>query len=198
MTVSVAIVPTGGANLASLGYALDRLGVRAEVTADPPRLRAASRVILPGVGAAGDCMARVEAAGLVDVLRGLRQPVLGICAGMQIMFDSSEEGDAAGLGIFAGRVTRFPDRPGLPVPHMGWNELRVLERSPLFDGIGAGDFVYFVHSYAAPAGTDTVATADYGGEFTAAVSRDNFHGVQFHPERSAEVGARLLRNFVGS
>jgi glutamine amidotransferase len=196
----VAIIANGGANIASLRYALERLGATSHLTADPGELRAARRVILPGVGAAADAMTRLGALGLVDVIPGLEQPVLGICLGMQLLFASSEEGDEGDdtecLGLIAERVARFPDRPGHPVPHMGWNQLRIVEHGPLTRGLSDGDYVYFVHSYAAPTGPWTLAATDYGGEFSAAVQRGNFYGVQFHPERSARAGARVLANFL--
>ena len=196
----VAIIDNGGANIASLRYALERLGASSHLTADPGELRQAPRVILPGVGAAADAMARLRALGLVDLLPQLTQPVLGICLGMQLLFASSEEGedgvDTECLGLIDERVARFPDRAGFPVPHMGWNQLRLAAPSPLFDGIADGDYVYFVHSYAAPIGPWTLAATDYGAEFSAAVRRGNFHGVQFHPERSAAAGSRVLANFL--
>jgi glutamine amidotransferase len=196
----VAIIDNGGANIASLRYALERLGASSHLTADPAELRAARRVILPGVGAAADAMARLRALDLVELIPQLTQPVLGICLGMQLLFASSEEGDDGNdtecLGLIAERVTRFPRRDEFPVPHMGWNQLRILAPHPLLAGVSDGDYVYFVHSYAAPTGPWTVVTADYGGEFSAAVRHDNFLGVQFHPERSAQVGARVLANFL--
>jgi glutamine amidotransferase len=196
----VAIIDNGGANIASLRYALERLGATSHLTANPDELRSARRVILPGVGAAGDAMARLRALGLVDLVAQLAQPVLGICLGMQLLFASSEEGDDGTdtecLGLIAERVARFPARPGFPVPHMGWNQLRLVTPSPLFTGVHDGDYVYFVHSFAAPTGPWTLAATDYGAEFSAAVQRGNFHGVQFHPERSARVGRRVLANFL--
>ncbi len=192
----LAIIDSGGANIASLRYAIERLGVESELTTDPARLRAASHVILPGVGAAADCMARLERADLVSTIRELKQPLLGICVGMQLLFESSEEGSVSCLGLLPGRVQRFADREGLPVPHMGWNQLQFTERSPLFDDMHEGDYVYFVHSYAAPVGPHSIATSEYGVPFTAAVRRGNVYGAQFHPERSARVGSLLLRNFL--
>lgn len=197
----VVVIDSGGANLASLLHALRRLQVQAEVSRDPQRISAATHVLLPGVGAAPDAMARLTEAGIDRLLPGLKQPVLGICLGMQLLFEASEEaaGDAqqtAGLGIVPGRVQRLVGSPERPVPHMGWNQLEPLQDDPLFDGITRGDYVYFVHGFAAPVGPHTLAAADYGGRFTAAVRRDNFRGVQFHPERSAAVGARLLANFL--
>jgi glutamine amidotransferase len=197
----VVVIDSGGANLASLLFALQRLGEKAEVTTDASRIRAASHVLLPGVGAAHDAMTRLRTAGLDQVIPQLTQPLLGICLGMQLLFDASEEAPAGaretrGLGVVPGRVTRMPAAAGRPVPHMGWNQLQPLTADALFDGIGTGDYVYFVHSYAAPVVPHTLATSEYGGLFTAAVKRGNFRGVQFHPERSAAVGARLLANFI--
>jgi glutamine amidotransferase len=196
MSVDVVIIDSGGANLASLGFALERLGARSQVSADPATIRAAPRVLLPGVGSAGDAMQRLRAAGLERVLPDLRQPLLGICLGMQLLYERSEEGDARGLGILPGVARRFPAHPERPVPHMGWNQLRARRPSPLLAGIRDGDHAYFVHSYALPVGPETVATADYGADFTAVVSHGNFHGTQFHPERSAQTGARILANFL--
>lgn len=193
---NLAIIDSGGANIASLQFAVERLGVPAEVTTDPQRLQRASHVILPGVGAAADCMARLRNAGLVETIRALKQPVLGICVGMQLLFESSEEGDVPCIGLLPGRVRRFTSRVDLPVPHMGWNQLELRRESPLLNEIAAGDYVYFVHSYAAPVSELTVAATSYGESFSAIVQRGNVHGVQFHPERSARAGAQLLRNFL--
>jgi imidazole glycerol-phosphate synthase subunit HisH len=192
----VAIIDNGGANIASLRYALERLGADARLTADPGELRAAPRVILPGVGAATDAMQRLNSLGLVETICGLRQPVLGICLGMQLLFEASDEGDTRCLGVLAGRATRIPDRDGYPVPHMGWNQLEFDSPGPLLRGIAPGDYVYFVHGYAVPVGPWTVATTDYGGSFSSIVRQDNFMGAQFHPERSGAAGARLLANFL--
>jgi imidazole glycerol-phosphate synthase subunit HisH len=191
------IVDSGGANISSLRFALGRLGCVAPLTADPALIRAASHVFLPGVGAADTAMTRLERTGLAELVRGLEQPVLGICLGMQLLFEASEEdGGRACLGIVPGRVTRIPAAPDRPVPHMGWNLTSLSAGSPLFAGLAREAHFYYVHSYAAPPGPDTVAVADYGGEFTAAVSRGNFHGAQFHPERSGPAGARVLENFL--
>jgi glutamine amidotransferase len=192
----VAIIATGGANIASLRFALDRLGVSSQLTADADELRRAPRVILPGVGAAADAMSRLRSLGLASVIPTLTQPVLGICLGMQLLFAGSEEGDTECLGILPARVTRFPDRQGYPVPHMGWNQLIPRTDSVLAQGLGNDAYVYFVHSYAAPVGPWTEAVTDYGGEFSAIVRHANFHGTQFHPERSSRAGQRLLANFV--
>ena len=192
----VVLVEAGGTNIGSLRYALARLGVDAQLTAAAARIRAASHVILPGVGAAGPGMRLLREAGLVDVLRGLRQPVLGVCLGMQLLFERSEEGDTECLGLLPGAVSRLPERAGLRVPHMGWNRLQVSARDPLLADLDDPAFAYFVHSYAASVGAHTLAGADHGGAFSAVVRKGNICGMQFHPERSATVGARLLRNFL--
>ncbi|MCC7200333.1 MAG: imidazole glycerol phosphate synthase subunit HisH [Gammaproteobacteria bacterium] len=192
----VVIIASGGANIASLAFALERLGCTPTLSADASRIRRASHVILPGVGAAADAMSRLAAAGLVDLIPTLTQPVLGICLGMQLLYESSEEGPARCLGIFEGRVSRFQDMPGLTIPHMGWNQLRPRGASPLLEGIADGAYAYFVHSYRMPVQPETIAVTEYGGEFSAVVSRGNFHAAQFHPERSAATGARLLANFL--
>jgi imidazole glycerol-phosphate synthase subunit HisH len=192
----LAIIDSGGANIASLQFAVQRLGVESDLTTDPKRLKSASHVLLPGVGAAADCMSRLQSAGLVDTIRELKQPMLGICVGMQLLFDSSEEGDVACLGVLPGRVRRFNDRNGLPIPHMGWNQLEFRRQSPLLNDIANGDYVYFVHSYAAPVSELTLAATEYGDQFAAVVQRGNVYGAQFHPERSAKVGAQLIKNFL--
>jgi imidazole glycerol-phosphate synthase subunit HisH len=197
----IAVIDSGGANIASLLYALQRLGVRGELTVDPQRIRSATHVLLPGVGAAHDTMQRLNGNGLATLVPTLTQPVLGICLGMQLLYTASTEAAAGdketpGLGIVTGRVERLQASPAQPVPHMGWNQAPVLRADPLFEGIAPNAYFYFVHSYAAPVTGDTLATCDYGGRFTAAVCRGNFRGVQFHPERSAAAGARLLANFI--
>jgi imidazole glycerol-phosphate synthase subunit HisH len=175
---------------------LQRLGVEAQLSADAERIRAADRVILPGVGAAAPGMRRLHELDLVETLRALRQPVLGVCLGMQLMFEHSQESDTECLGIFPGSVQRLdPSRVGR-VPHMGWNQLEIDADDALLDGLDEPAYAYFVHSYAAPIGAHTVAACDYGGYFSAIVRKDNFIGMQFHPERSAAVGARLLGNFL--
>ena len=192
----VVVVASGGANIASLRFALERLGAQGELSADPTRIRAASHVILPGVGAAADAMARLERSGLDRVLPGLTQPVLGICLGMQLLHEASEEGGARCLGIIPGVARRFAEAPGRPVPHMGWNTLEVRRDCPLLEGLTDADHAYFVHSYALEVGEATVASCRYGAPFSACVAWRNFYGAQFHPERSAAVGARLLGNFL--
>ena len=194
----IAIIDSGGANIASVRFALERLGVAGELTADPAVITAADKVILPGVGAAPVAMAQLESAGLIDCIRALTQPVLGICLGMQLLFERSEEGDTPLLGLIGGSCRAFDASAGLTVPHMGWNRLSPTGTSPhpLLAGIEVGAHVYFVHSYAAPVSDDTVASCSYGTDFTALVARGNFMGAQFHPERSGPVGSRLLENFL--
>ena len=193
----VVIIDSGGANLASLRFALERLGARSLVSVDPQVITAAPRVLLPGVGAAADAMARLGAAGLVATIRSLTQPLLGICLGMQLLYAHTDEGDIAGLGLVAGSVRRIPHATGRAVPHMGWNTCHALRPDALLTGLGADEYFYFVHSYAAPVSAATSATTDYGSPLAAVVQRDNFRGVQFHPERSGPAGARVLRNFLG-
>jgi len=196
VSASVAIIDSGGANIASLRAALSRLGADSVVTSDHGVIQRATRVLLPGVGSAHNAMARLRATGLDKLIPTLKQPLLGICLGMQILFDTSEEGPANGLAVIPGKVGRLQFAPGLPVPHMGWNQLNQSKPEPLLDGVSSLDYVYFVHGYAAPTGNWTVATTEYGSHFTAVARRDNFCGTQFHPERSGVVGARILANFL--
>lgn len=195
--MDVVLIDAGGANIGSVRYALERLGASAALSADPQVIATADRVILPGVGAAATGMARLRELGLVELVRSLRQPLLGVCLGMQLLFDSSEEGDVDCLGLLPGRVRRLPDAPGLRVPHMGWNTLDDVRNDPLLAGITSGDTAYFVHGYGAPVGDDALATCSHGSTFAAVVRRGSRMGAQFHPERSARVGARLLENFLG-
>lgn len=189
------IIASGGANIASLQFALERLGVASALSADAGQIREASHVILPGVGAAGDAMHRLRQRRLDTLLPALEQPVLGICLGMQLLFEESDEGRTRCLGLIPGRATRFAS-VGLPVPHMGWNTLQVERPSSLLDGFAAGDYAYFVHSYALKLSPATIASSEYGEKFSACVQWRNFYGAQFHPERSSIVGARLLQNFL--
>jgi glutamine amidotransferase len=201
MAIDVVIIDSGGANIASLRHALHRLGASAELTIDPERLQRATHVLLPGVGTAFDAMARLRASGLDQCIRQLSQPVLGICLGMQLLFESSAEapvGEPATpcLALLPGHVLRLAPVAGHPVPHMGWNRLVVTQPDPLLEGLGNDDYLYFVHGYVAPPSPFTLATTDYGRIIPAVVRKGNFHGVQFHPERSAAAGARLLQNFL--
>ncbi len=192
----IVIVASGGANTASLQFALQRLGAGSTLSAEPEAIAAATHVILPGVGAAADAMARLRQAGLDGLIPTLRQPVLGICLGMQLLFDASQEGDVSCLGVIPGRAARFAEAAARPVPHMGWNTLGIRRPCALLEGVAEGDYAYFVHSYALAVGEATVASAQYGEPFSACVQWRNFYGAQFHPERSAAVGARLLNNFL--
>lgn len=192
----VAVIDSGGANIGSVRYALERLGVDSILTGDAAVIQACERVILPGVGAAAVAMARLRELDLIQAIRTLQQPLLGICLGMQLLFESSEEGDVETLGLMQGRVTKLPEAPGVRIPHMGWNRLALRRESTLLAGIGAGAQCYFVHSYAAPVTVDCVASSAHGVPFAALVQRGNVAGAQFHPERSGAAGARLLENFV--
>jgi imidazole glycerol-phosphate synthase subunit HisH len=193
---NVVIVAGSGANIASLQYALQRLGTASAVSANARKIRSASHVILPGVGAAAHAMSRLKEQNLDSLIPVLQQPVLGICLGMQLLFDASEEGDAQCLGIIPGRAVRLPCDSAHPVPHMGWNTLKIDRAGALLEGLHQDDYAYFVHSYALPPSPATIASSDYGLSFSACVELRNFLGVQFHPERSAQVGARLLQNFL--
>lgn len=192
----IVIIDNGGANVASLQFAFERLGKKARVSDSATVVRGASHVVLPGVGAAGDAMQRLKRTGLAELIPSLTQPVLGICLGMQLLFERSEEGVTPCLGAIHGDVTRMTAAPGRPVPHMGWNRVEFTVPHPLLAGLASGAYAYFVHSYAVAAGAATVATCSYGEEFAAMVECRNFFGTQFHPERSAATGARILANFL--
>jgi imidazole glycerol-phosphate synthase subunit HisH len=196
VSADTVVINSGGANLSSVLFALERLNAPATVTTDPNEVKNAKRVILPGVGTAADVMKRLHAAGLTEVLPSLKQPVFGICVGMQVLFKGSEEGPVDCLGIIPDTVRKLKAAPGLPVPHMGWNTLVTLRDDPLMAGITASDYVYFVHSYAAPVSDVTLARTDYGTPVSAIVRRGNFWGAQFHPERSSLTGSRVLANFL--
>jgi glutamine amidotransferase len=192
----VVIIDSGGANIASLQAALNRLGAQSVVSADHALIRAAPRVLLPGVGSAHDAMSRLRLSGLDQLIPQLQQPLLGICLGMQLLFERSEEGPANCLGVIPGSIGKLKSEPGRPVPHMGWNQMTQVRPDPLLDGVSSLDHVYFVHSFAAATSGATVAITDYGVAFTAVARSGNFCGTQFHPERSGVVGARILANFL--
>jgi len=194
--MSVVLVDAGGTNIGSVRYALQRLGADAELTSNADEIRSADKVILPGVGAAGPGMARLQELQLIDVIRSLSQPVLGVCLGMQLLCEHSEESDTPCIGVIPANVSRFEEAPGLCVPHMGWNQLSAIATHPLIKGMDDGDWAYFVHSYAVPLGAITLASTEYGKFFSSVIAHRNFHGMQFHPERSASVGAKLLKNFL--
>lgn len=191
--MKLVIVDLGCGNLGSVRLAFGRFGIEPIVTADAGEIASADKLILPGVGAAGFAMERIDALGLRETLTALRQPALGICLGMQLLFETSEEGDIAGLGLIPGRVRALQPAPGRPVPHMGWTKVDV--RDPDL-GIRDGDYFYFAHSFACDAGPATAATVNYGREIAAVVRQRNWLGAQFHPERSGEAGARFLGTFL--
>ena len=193
----IAIVHLGAGNTASVQFALERLGADVVVTSDAAEIADAERVVLPGVGAAGYAMERMGALGLTDIIKSFERPLLGLCLGQQLLFAESEEnGGANMLGFIPGRVTRIPVRDDLPVPHMGWSQLRGLADDPILVGVREGDYAYFVHSYVCPDSDRTIASASYGAPVPAMVRSGNRWGCQFHPERSAKTGARILKNFL--
>ena len=191
----IAVINYNMGNIRSLGNALDRLGSEWILTSDPEVIRNASHVILPGVGNAAEAMENLRALNLPEVIWKLRRPVLGICVGMQVMCRHSEEGDVECMGIFDAKVRRFKELPGVKVPHMGWSKIANLE-SKLFKEIPKDSYVYFVHSYYAPLCPDTIATARHPEMFSAALKYENFYGCQFHPEKSGDVGEKILANFL--
>ena len=194
----VAVISYGAGNIASVQFALERLGATVRLTADPVEIAEAERVILPGVGAAGYAMSRLTALNLIEPLRAFERPLLGVCLGQQLLFERSDEGeDVQMLGLIPGTVGRLePDAP-LPVPHMGWSRLTRDRDDPLLKGVADGAYAYFVHGFVCPDGPATLARADYGGPVPAMVRSANRWGCQFHPERSAEAGATILKNFLG-
>ena len=193
--MNLVIVDVGCGNIGSVGIAFERFGLAPRISGEAEEIAAADKVILPGVGAAGYAMGEIERRGLAPMLRGLTQPVLGICLGMQMLFERSDEEDTACLGVIPGEVRKLDPAPGRPVPHMGWSRLEVADEAI---GLRTGDYVYFAHSFACDPGAATIASADYGREIPAAVRRGNFLGAQFHPERSGEAGARFLESFLNA
>ena len=193
----VAVISYGAGNIASVQFALERLGATVRLTADPVEIAEAERVILPGVGAAGYAMSRLTALNLIEPLRAFERPLLGVCLGQQLLFERSDEGeDVQMLGLIPGTVGRLePDAP-LPVPHMGWSRLTRDRDDPLLKGVADGAYAYFVHGFVCPDGPTTLAAADYGVPVPAVVNSANRWGCQFHPERSAKAGARILQNFL--
>ena len=191
----IAIIDYKMGNLRSVENALRRLGAEFEVTADADKIIRADRVLLPGVGNAAEAMHNLRQAGLPEVIKSLRRPVLGICVGMQVMCRHSEEGDAECMGIFDARVKRFKPTPSEKVPHVGWNQIGNLEKK-LFTDVKSGSFVYFVHSYYAELCPDTIATTRHGLLFSSALKYENFYGTQFHPEKSGDTGEQIIKNFL--
>ena len=192
----IAIIDSGGANIASVQFALERLGAESVLTKDVKIIQSADKVLLPGVGAAPIAMQNLAEYELIDCIRGLTQPVMGICLGMQLLFAVSPEGNTPLLGIFDADCETFTPAQGRSVPHMGWNRLSKQQDHPLLAGVDEGAHVYFVHSYFAPVTAQTIATTNYGDDFTAIVAENNFMGCQFHPEKSGLVGAQIIRNFL--
>lgn len=195
--MSLVIVDTGVANLASVKFAFERMNTDAVISRDACVIDAASHVILPGVGAAPAAMRNIDALELTSVLKARTKPMMGICLGMQLLFEELDEGGQTtqGLGLIAGRISKL-DTGDQPSPHMGWNQLSALTNDPVLDGISAGDYAYFVHSFAAPITDHVIAASAYGQEFAAIVRKGNIYGCQFHPERSSATGARILANFL--
>ncbi|MBN1769144.1 MAG: imidazole glycerol phosphate synthase subunit HisH [Prolixibacteraceae bacterium] len=197
--MNIVIIKYNAGNIESVQNALIRLGVKAEITADPEKIRAADKVIFPGVGEASTTMAYLKKHKLDELIRSLKQPVLGICLGQQLMCSHSEEGDVDCLGIFDEKVKLFKPKPGqeyiTKVPHMGWNSIHDVNSAIMSADI-EGQYVYFVHSYYVEVGEHTAATCNYINPFSAALHRDNFYATQFHPEKSQKVGERILENFL--
>lgn len=194
--MNLVLIDAGGANLGSVRHAIDRLDAKVRIARDADGLRDAQAVILPGVGAAGRAMQQLRERGFVNALRTIDVPLFGICLGMQLLFDASEEQGAACLGVLPGIVRALPASPGIRVPHMGWNQVRARRADALLSDLPKDAQAYFVHSYAAPVTPDCVATATHGIAFAAIVRRGTIMGAQFHPERSGAMGQRVLRNFL--
>ncbi|MBK5191717.1 MAG: imidazole glycerol phosphate synthase subunit HisH [Flavobacteriaceae bacterium] len=191
--MKIVIIDYGAGNIQSIKFAIKRLGYEAVLSKDVEEISNADKVIFPGVGEAGSAMKMLRSTGLDKLIPTLKQPVLGICLGMQLMCKSSEEGNTQGLGIFDVKVVKFND--GLKVPQIGWNQIFNLE-SQLFEGVNENEYVYLVHSYYVPECEETIAKTEYGVEYTSAIKKDNFYGVQFHPEKSSDAGAKILENFL--
>ncbi|WED44541.1 imidazole glycerol phosphate synthase subunit HisH [Legionella cardiaca] len=192
----IAVIDVAGNNLTSLTNAIKNLGYNYLLTHDPEKIKKASHVILPGVGAAATGMDALARYQLIDVLSELSQPLLGICLGMQLLMEYSDEDNISCLNLIPGQIKRLAPQPSQPVPHMGWNKLIWQKESPLAKGLAAKDYVYFVHSYALLATEHALASCQYSQEFTAIVQYQNFYGMQFHPEKSAAIGLKLLNNFL--
>ncbi|RUO55964.1 imidazole glycerol phosphate synthase subunit HisH [Pseudidiomarina homiensis] len=193
--MSLVIVDTSCANLSSVKFAFERLGVKPLISADPERIRSAERVVLPGVGTAKAAMRNLQALDLVNTLRELEQPVLGICLGMQLMTQWSAEGNVDCLGLIPARTVAL-ENSGQPLPHMGWNTVNAVGTNPLLKNISAPAYCYFVHSYAVAIDENTIASTDYGQQFASMIQAGNYFGAQFHPERSGAIGAQILKNFM--
>lgn len=190
------MIDYGAANLASVMFALERLDVQANLTTNPEEILAAERVLFPGVGAAKTSMDSILNLELDSCIKSLKQPVMGICMGMQLLFQSSEEGDTPMLNVISEEVKHFDKEGDFSVPHMGWNTINIDRNSSLFDGLSEKNHFYFVHSYYVPIADFTLASCSYANDFSAVVQKNNFYGCQFHPEKSGENGARILKNFI--
>jgi len=195
MSQKIVIVHTGCANIASLQFAVERLGYQVNVSETPEEILAADKVFVPGVGAAAAAMSQIAQKQLTKTLQSLTQPTLGICLGMQLLTQRSEEGSAECLGMVDTHVKAMESQ-NLTLPHMGWNQVTKETDTPLFADIKDQEYFYFVHGYCVPFGKHTLASCDYSEKFSASINRDNYYGVQFHPERSGAAGAKLLRNFI--
>ncbi len=193
----IAIIEGCGANIASVQFALERLGKKSVLTHDAAIIKTADYVILPGVGTAQQAMQQLQTYQLINIIRELKQPVLGICLGMQLLYDYSEEGNVDCLGIIPGKIQKFPTDANLIIPHMGWNQIHIKQNNTIINNVEENSHVYFVHSYAAPVTEHTLLSCEYGIHFTAAAQKNNFYGMQFHPERSGKIGEQLLLNFLG-
>ncbi len=192
---NIIIIDTGCANLSSVKFAFDRLGYTAEISRDLNKIQSADKLILPGVGTAIAAMRNLEQRQLIEIIKNATQPMLGICLGMQLMTEYSTEGNVSTLNLMTGHTELIPNT-GLPLPHTGWNKVHYADNHPLFVDIEQDSHFYFVHSYAVLPNKNTIATSQYGVDFSAAIASKNFYGVQFHPERSGKNGSQLLRNFV--
>ncbi|MEM6894093.1 MAG: imidazole glycerol phosphate synthase subunit HisH [Bacteroidota bacterium] len=191
--MDIQIIDYGAGNIQSIKFAIQRLGHKAQLSSDINEIRKADKVIFPGVGEASSAMQKLKESGLDAFIPDLQQPVLGICLGMQLMCNSSEEGNTKGLGIFDVDVIKFGD--GLKVPQIGWNSISSL-KSPLLQNVPEKSFIYLVHSFYAPLAENTIATSEYGLQYSAALHLENFYGTQFHPEKSSDVGEQILKNFL--
>lgn len=191
--MKIAIIDYGAGNVQSILFALQRLGFSGTLTNNPAEIQAADRVIFPGVGEAASAMKKIRASGLDKIIPRLKQPVLGICLGMQLLCKNSEEGNTKGLGIFNVSVNRFSN--AVKVPHMGWNTITNL-KSDLFKNVSEEEYMYLVHSYYAPLNEETIAVTNYGQNYSSALKKDNFYGVQFHPEKSGKAGQKIIENFL--
>jgi len=193
---SIAIVNAGGSNISSLTFALDRIKASYITTNQIAQIEDSSHVILPGVGAANDAMDKLKKSNLIEVVRNLKQPTLGICLGMQLLLDHSMENNVNCLSIIEGKCKAFSQQDKYPVPHMGWNNVNFNKPSPLTEDLDNDDYFYFVHSYYVPIANSSIGITDYSESFASIIQKDNFFGTQFHPEKSSDQGSKLLRTFI--